>query len=220
MTFNFIKLPELNFNLEATMTESGRQYKTPTGNVYPSVTTVLSDYNKKEIFEWRQRVGETEANKISTRSSARGTKLHSICEKYLLNEDLGEVMPDTKELFRSIKPYMNNSIGNVYAVEQSLYSDTLKIAGRVDCIAEWDGQLAVIDFKTSSRQKEEGHILNYFMQCSAYAEMFSELTNKPIGRVIVLIAVEQDIPQLFVRNKDDYLPHLNKYIERFYNKSA
>lgn len=220
MSFNHVKLPELNFNLESITTESGRQYKTPTGDTYPSVTTVLSEYNKKAICEWRQRVGEKEANKISTKSSFRGTKLHSACEKFLLNEELGDIMPDTKELFRTIKPYLINSIGDVYAIEQALYSDRLKIAGRVDCIAEWDGELAVIDFKTSSRQKEEAYILNYFMQCSAYAEMFGEITNKPIEKIVILIAVEQDIPQLFVRNKTDYLPPLNKYIEKFYKKSS
>lgn len=220
MPFNHVKLPELNFNLESVTTDAGRQYKTPMGATYPSVTTVLSEYNKKAIYEWRQRIGETEANKISARSSSRGTKLHSLCEKYLLNEELGEVMPDTKELFRSIKPYINVSVGDVYAIEQSLYSDKLRIAGRVDCIAEWDGQLAVIDYKTASRQKDEGHILNYFMQCSAYAEMFGELTGKPIDRIVVLIAVEHDMPQLFVREKNDYLPFLNKYIDKYWQNNA
>jgi ATP-dependent exoDNAse (exonuclease V) beta subunit len=220
MTFEHIKLPELDFDLEAVTTESGRTYKTPNGDSYPSITTVLSSYNKKAIYEWRQRVGEEEANKISTKASNRGTKLHLICEDYLLNKisslRMQTMMPDTKELFLKLKPYIDSSIGTVYAIEQPLYSTTLKIAGRVDCIAEWEGELAVIDFKTSTKEKWEDGILNYFMQCSAYAEMFGEITGKPINKLVVAIAVEEGKAQIFVRDKKPYLPQLKQYIAKYY----
>jgi len=121
-------------------------------------------------------VGEEEANKVSGKASRRGTALHSVCEKYLLNEmnelRMQTMMPNIKELFLQLRPELDQNIGKIYSLEQALYSDGLKIAGRVDCIAEWDGELAVIDFKTSSKEKWEDGILNYFMQCSAYAEMF------------------------------------------------
>ena len=205
MTFDHIKLPELDFDLEAITTESGRQYKTPKGNSYPSVTTVLSSYNKKAIYEWRARVGDEEANKISGKASRRGTALHTVCEKYLLNE-MNELRMQT----------MMPNIGKIYSLEQALYSDGLKIAGRVDCSAEWDGELAVIDFKTSSKEKWEDGILNYFMQCSAYAEMFGEITGKPINKLVVAIAVEEGKPQIFVRDKEPYLPQLKQYIAKYY----
>lgn len=220
MTFDHIKLPELDFDLEAITTESGRQYKTPNGNSYPSVTTVLSSYNKKAIYEWRARVGDEEANKISGKASRRGTALHSVCEKYLLNEmnelRMQTMMPNIKELFLQLRPELDQNIGKIYSLEQALYSDGLKIAGRVDCIAEWNGELAVIDFKTSSKEKWEDGILNYFMQCSAYAEMFGEITGKPINKLVVAIAVEEGKPQIFVRDKELYLPQLKQYIAKYY----
>lgn len=222
MNFNHVKLSELNFDLKATTTEDGRRYLTPNGNSYPSVTTVLSSYNKKAILEWRQRVGEEKANEISRKASTRGTKLHSVCEKYLLNElsdiKIQTMMPDTKELFLQIMPEINKNVGDVYAIEQSLYSNRLRMAGRVDCIAEWNGQLSVIDFKTSTREKDEDKILNYFMQCAAYAEMFEEITGRPINQLVVAITVAEGFNQIFVREKDKYLIPLNDYIERYWNR--
>ena len=180
--FKLCKLESLDFDLKTQTTEQGRRYITPSGDAYPSVTTVLSEYNKKAILEWRQRVGAEQANKISRVAANRGTRVHSLCENYLLNKltELKEqsLMPDVKQMFSSIKPIMDTNIGNVYATEQALYSNVMKLAGRVDCIADWQDELAVIDFKTSSKPKKEEWITNYFMQCAAYAEMFTELTNK------------------------------------------
>lgn len=222
MLFEHIKLPELQFDLQSQTTEYGRLYLTPTGKKYPSVTTVLSYYNSKAIAEWRERIGHEEANKITGRASRRGTKLHSVCEKYLLNEmnelKIHSMMPNIKELFLKIKPHIDNNITKVYALEQSLYSEELKIAGRVDCIAEWDGVLSVIDFKTSTRAKRKENIQNYFMQCTAYAQMFYELTGTPIHQSIVLIGVEEDSGQIFIEKNSDYYSLLKEYIERYYAK--
>lgn len=222
MQFNHVKLESLNFDLTAVTTDNGRQYTTPEGKIYPSVTTVLSEYNKKAIFEWRDRVGAEVANKISRAASGRGTKLHTVCEKYLLNEmsdmKIQTMMPDTKELFFALKPHLDKNIGNIYSLEQALYSDELRMAGRVDCIAEWDGKLSVIDFKTASKSKDENYILNYFMQCTAYANMFEERTGQPIDQLVVAIAVVEDFPQIFVRNKTKYIPELNKFIDSYWKK--
>ena len=219
--FNHVKLPELDFDLEAVTTENGRVYTTPTGKKYPSITTVLSAYNKQAIMEWRQAVGEEKANKISTKAYNRGTRLHTICEDYLQNKissiRMQTMMPDTKQLFLQLKPEIDANIGNVYAIEQPLYSDVLGIAGRVDCIAEWNGNLAIIDYKTSTKEKNVDNIENYFMQCSAYAEMFEEITGKPIEDIVVAIAVEEsNLPQIFVKKKYNYIPKLKYYIERHY----
>lgn len=223
MAFNHVRLPELDFELQSQTTESGREYVTPTGKSYPSVTTVLSEYNKKAFFEWRERVGAEEANKIAAKASSRGTKLHTVCENYLLNEmtdvKLKTMMPDTKQLFLSLKPHIDKHIGDVYCIEQALYSKVLRLAGRVDCIAEWNGQLSVIDFKSSTREKSEDNILNYFMQCTAYAEMFEEITGKPINQVVVAIAVEDGTHQIFVREKSQlYIESLQRYIGKYWRK--
>lgn len=220
MSFNHIKLPELDFDLVSETTESGRKYKTPDGKLYPSITTVLSAYNKQAIMEWRQRVGEEEANKISRQAAGRGTKLHNVVEKYLLNEmsdmKIQTMMPDTKELFLSVRKHIDKHVGDVYGIEQALYSHKLRLAGRCDCIAEWDGRLSIVDWKTASKRKEESHIQNYFMQASAYAEMFGELTGKSINQIVVVIAVQSEFPQIFVDEKTKYLTPLNQFIERYW----
>ena len=181
----------------------------------------MSEYNKKALFEWRERIGAEEANKIAAKASSRGTKLHTVCEKYLLNEMTGlkmqTMMPDTKELFISLKPHIDENIGNVYSIEQALYSSRLRLAGRVDCIAEWNGQLSIIDFKTSTRPKTEDGILNYFMQCTAYATMFEEVTSKPINKLVIAIAVADGTNQIFVREKTDhYMDSLYYYIGKYW----
>jgi len=219
--FEFVNLPELDFDLQSKTENGSRKYVTPNGDAYPSVTTILSAYNKKAIQEWRERVGEEAANKISTQASTRGTRLHSLCESYLLNElsplKLNSVMPDAKELFVKIKPKLDDNIGKIYSLEQALYSDKLRIAGRVDCIAEWNGELSVIDFKTASKEKNEDWIQNYFMQCSAYAEMFEERTGRPINQIVVAIAVANSDTQIFVKEKEDYLRGLNFFIDEYYD---
>jgi genome maintenance exonuclease 1 len=220
--FEFVKLPELNFDMKTVTTDSGRVYSTPSGKNYPSVTTILSSYGKKALFEWRERVGAEEANRIASKASRRGTALHTVCEKYLLNEmtsmKFASMLPTTKELFYKIKPHIDTSIGKVYALEQALYSDALGIAGRVDCIAEWNGKISIIDFKSSSKQKNKNNIGNYFMQCTAYAEMFGELTGQSIEQIVVLIGTEEGPGQVFVEEKNNYIEPLKKYIDLHYAK--
>jgi len=217
--FNHVKLPQLDFDLKAETTDSGRLYATPTGEKYKSITTVLGNYNKQAIMEWRERVGAEEANKISTKAANRGTKVHKICEDYINNEIndfmMQLLMPDLKELFFKIKPIIDEKLGDVYSQEQALYSHKLKIAGRVDLIGMWNGKLSVIDFKTSNKQKEEEDIQNYFMQCTAYALMFSELTGMWIDDIVVLIATGEGEAQLFERQIHDYQKPLMRYIDKY-----
>jgi len=217
--FEHVKLPQLQFDLNAETTDSGRLYTTPEGNKYKSITTVLSNYNKKAIYEWRQAVGEEYANIVSRKAASRGTKVHKICEDYINNEiselKMQMLMPDMKELFFKIKPDIDESVGKVYAQEQALYSDKYRIAGRVDLIAEWNGKLSVIDFKTSSKQKDEEYIQNYFMQCTAYALMFAERTGIWIDDIVVLIATEEGPPQVFERQIHDYRQPLIEMIDKY-----
>ena len=219
MNFCHVKLSELDFELESTTTEKGRVYRVPGGELYPSITTVLSAYNKKAIMEWRQRVGEEKANEISRKASGRGTKLHNTVEKYLLNEmtdmKLKTMMPDIKEMFFDMRKIIDENIGDIYGIEQPLYSHKLKLAGRCDCIAEWNNELAIVDWKTASRTKDKDHIQNYFMQATAYAEMFEERTGRAIDTIVVAISVQSESPQLFVEKKSKYLLPLNEYNERY-----
>jgi hypothetical protein len=218
--FEHAKPEVLKFELDAVTGDTGRLYTTPTGKKYPSITTVLSAFSKEGILEWRKRVGEKEANRISGQASRRGEALHLVCEKYLNNEldnfQMQKMMPHIKELFLQMRPVLDVNIGKVLCLEQPLYSDELCIAGRVDCIAEWNGKLSVIDYKTASKLKEEHYIQNYFMQCSAYCEMFGEITGQTIEQIVVAVAVENETsPQIFVKQKYEYLDELKKYIRNY-----
>lgn len=186
-------------DLESQTTEIGRKYITPTGNTYPSITTVLGFLSKKDILAWRKRVGEEEANRISRQACARGTKMHTLVEKYLQNEKIliKEEMPHIQIGFNSIKQVLDKHIDNIRMQETPLFSDHLGVAGRVDLIAEFDGRLSVIDIKTSSRVKTEDDIESYFMQESAYAIMFEERTKIPITQLVTLMVVDSD-PNILV----------------------
>jgi hypothetical protein len=205
-----------------TVTVNGkRYYATPEGNRYPSITTVLSVLSKQSIMEWRKRVGEEEANRISTQAARRGTKVHSMCEDYLNNElDLKKFLPADKQTFLSLKPLLDEKISNIHAQEIALWSDYLKVAGRCDCIAEWDGKLSVIDFKTSRKLKKKEYISSYFQQASAYAVMYEERTGIPISQIVILIAVDDEEPQVFIEKRDNYIWKCVETISRYYEESA
>lgn len=217
------KPSSLNFELESQTVNEERIYTTPEGNKYPSVTTVLSSYNSKAIYEWRKSVGEEEANKISKLASSRGTKLHSLCEKYLLNEmtplEMNMVMPDIKSMFNMVRPHIDKNVGTVYCIEQSLYSNKLKLAGRTDCVAQWKDSVAVLDWKTSRKIKDEDMILNYFMQCTAYSIMFEELTGINAENVVILMASTEGEVKVFEKNRSAYIPLLFSYIDKYWEKA-
>ena len=204
--FNHVNAPTLT-ELIAETTGSGRVYNTPDGNRYPSVTTILSELSKAGIAAWRKRVGAEEANRISTQAGSRGTKVHQICEDYLNNKSdyLYGQMPANVFTFKQIQPILDTYIDNIQYLEAPLYSDFLKTAGRVDCIAEFDGKLSIIDFKTSRKPKKKEWISNYFMQASCYAVMYEERTEIPVSRTVVIIAVDGSEPQVFVENRDNFI---------------
>lgn len=205
-------------DLIAETTNKGRLYSTPSGNKYPSITTVLGHFGKHKLMEWRKAVGEAEANRIGRHASSRGTAMHSICERYIDNEQeyfKANTMPHVKMMFNSIKPILDSRIGRVYLQEVPLYSDFLRIAGRVDCVAEFDGVISIIDFKTSSRQKTAEDIKDYFEQESAYAIMFEERTKLPIVNLVTIMAVENGTPLVFKEHRDNHAPDLIKKIKSY-----
>jgi genome maintenance exonuclease 1 len=200
-------------------TKKGRKYFTPSGKAYPSITTVCSILSKDSIIKWRKRVGEEEANKISLQASTRGTAVHKLAEDYLNNEPDWDkdVMPNNLFSFSHLKSIIDERINNVWFQEEYLYSDKLECAGQVDCIAEFDGQLSIIDFKTSRKPKKVEWITNYFIQASFYAAAFYERTGIPIKQGVILITVDHSEPQIFKVNTFDYLPHFIDVRKKYKN---
>jgi len=183
-----------------------RIYVTPEGKHYPSITTVLGSVIKEGIEQWKAAVGDREAARVLHHAGTRGTALHLIAEKYLNNEtDIFEpnTMPHVKALWFSIKPLLDANVGKVVLQEAPLYSDIFGVAGRVDCIAEYEGILSVIDFKTSRQRKTKDSISNYFMQAAFYAAAFYERTNIPITQSVILMAVDDD-PKTIVFKENTY----------------
>jgi genome maintenance exonuclease 1 len=194
--------------LERITTPEARLYKTPSGKAYPSVTTVTGLHSANGIAEWRRRVGNEEANRISGRASARGTRIHSLCESYLRGEPTEPDIFDA-EMFGSIRSLLDQ-VDNIHALETPLYSDHLQVAGTVDCIAEFQGKLSVIDFKTSSRPKDRDDIHSYFMQTAAYAVAFEERTGIPIGRLVIIMGIDNDDPRWFIEKRDNWIGGFRK----------
>jgi len=194
---------------------TGRTYVTPQGNRYPSITSVLSILSKEKIQEWRTAVGEVEANRVSRVAASRGTSVHSLVEDYLNNKplDLTRAMPNSAASFRSIQPILDASITDILIQEAPLYSDHLRVAGRCDLIAMFDGVLSVVDIKTSSRVKTADDIHNYFMQEAAYAIMFEERTRIPIVNLVTVIAVDFSKPIVLKEHRDNWAKPLLETIE-------
>jgi len=195
--------------------DSHRVYTDPDNNPYPSVTTVLSILSEAGIAAWRARVGEEEANRISTQAASRGTKVHEVIESYVGNELNSKYMPNVMDMFYSIKPTIDQSLTKVYAQEAPLYSKHLGIAGTVDCVGVWNGKNSVIDWKTSKKLKKKEWISGYCMQCAAYAIMWEERTGMPITQLVVGIAVDNEQPQIFIEHRDNWDKELIKTINEY-----
>jgi genome maintenance exonuclease 1 len=204
-----VNLPELK-----TITINRKRfYITSKGNHYPSITTVLSIRKKEGLLEWRKRVGDKVANYVAGKAAARGTKVHHMCEDYLNNISID--YPDKWKkhekdflplcLFNQLKDKVLTNISDIYAQECSLYSDKYKVAGRVDCIAKYKDILSIIDFKTSTKERSDAWNENYYIQGSAYAEMFTELTGIDINQIVILVVTEDGTVQEFVKEKGDFL---------------
>lgn len=197
---------EHNFpQLQRIDSPTGRVYATPTGLKYPSVTAVTGMLDKDGFFEWRARVGEEEANRISSRAAKRGTAIHSLCEDYLYGKNPTPSMFD-QQVFNSLIPHLDK-IDNIHALESKLYSDHLQVAGTVDCIAEYEGRLSVIDFKTSRRIKTKEEIPGYFIQTAAYAIAFEERTGIPVSRLVIIMGVDDEDPIIFKDKRDNWVEH-------------
>ena len=223
---NFVDVAlDNHVEVEAVDRDGTRFYPIPGADkYYPSVTSITSFKNAQFFQKWRSRIGETEANRITARATQRGTAFHALSEEYFkgeLNIDKYlENNPLSVRMFQSAKSTLNR-IDNIHCLETFLYSHYLGLAGRVDCIAEFDGELAVIDFKTSTKEKKENWIEHYFVQETAYAAMFLERSGLEVKKIVTLIATEDSTIQVFEKyNLDDYLQLLKSYIEEFVSYHA
>jgi|TARA_B100001094_G_scaffold331413_1_gene399610 genome maintenance exonuclease 1 len=180
-----------------------------------SITSVTSHHNKDIFVKWRKKVGEEEANRITRKATKRGTDMHTLTEYYLKNEELPEVPPISEMLFKIAKSKIN-LINSIYSLEGSLYSKELGIAGTVDCIAEYDGELAIIDFKTSKKPKPREWVDHYFVQCMAYGCMLYELTGIMIKKLVIIMACENGECVVYEEyDKAKYIKLLTEYIREF-----
>jgi len=215
MIFKHVTPTEL-LELNTETINGKRHYVTPNGK-YPSITSVLGAFPNPALFEWRKRVGEAEANRVSAVASSRGTKFHLLCEKYLLNEEIDkkQFMPDALNSFYEFKDILHR-INNIHKLEVPLYSNQLKVAGRVDCISEFDGKLSIIDFKTSKKEKKEDWISDYFIQASFYSMAYYELTGLQAKQIAILISVDDGDDQVFIKEVKDYIPSTISKIKEYY----
>jgi len=209
-----IELPQL----ERETIDGVRYYKVPDEEELirlVSITSVTSHFNKEIFVNWRKKVGEEEAERVTKAATSRGTDMHSLVENYLYNRDLPSVQPLSDFLFKISKTELNR-INNIYALEGSLYSKQLGIAGTVDCIAEYNGELAIIDFKTSKKPKPREWIEHYFVQCMAYGCMLYELTGLTVKKLVIIMACENGECVVYEEyDKSKYIKLLSKYIRKF-----
>ena len=211
---NHVEIPEVSTKT----VNRKRFYVTPTG-LYPSITTVLGVRKSKQkgLQEWRNRVGNDVANHIMRSAASRGTAVHHMCEDFLNNIEVTQEGRDFLPwcLFSQLKPKLESSINKIYAQECGLWSEKYRVAGRVDCIAEYNGVPSIIDFKTSRSERKDDYNLEYYIQASAYAEMFEERTGIEINQIVILVVTEDGAVQEFIKEKHDYLPLLVETIDDF-----
>lgn len=193
-------------NIKRVETENGRLYEIDTGERFPSVTTILQGFNKQALDTWRKAVGDFKADRISTQARIRGSAIHSICEKYLMNDcDYShKTMPFNLAEFNKIKPLLDKNVTEIYGIEHMMYSRRLKCAGTADLICLWDNKPAIVDFKTSRYIKDESKIEHYFIQAAVYSNMVKHLYNIDCEDIIIVMTVDHEQPLVFSKKRDDY----------------
>ena len=202
--------------------DNGRKYLIEGTEVkYPSITTVLSaTSDMSSLHAWRKRIGVDQANKVSAMATRRGTSMHKLCELYLLNEELEDENLDGNMMFKGIRSYLDR-FDNVRCLEAPLYSHTFKVAGTVDCIAEVDGKLTIVDFKTANKPKKIEWIQNYFKQGCFYFWSYYEITKEMPEQVLILVSVQDGSVQEFYLNKKEIIKYtelLKETMEKYYNE--
>ena len=213
--FNFIEVNKDLLPKTKGRRIDGHRFYEIEGKNYPSITTVLNIRKKEGLTKWRESVGEGAANWEMARAARRGKSTHTLIEQYLKSETPSERSVLPLGLFKLLKPYIDQ-INNIHLLEAIMYSHKLTVAGQVDCVAEYNGKLSVIDFKTANKERQESWIDNYFLQTTAYAQMYEETYGKSIDQIVILLASEDGSVQNFIKEKKDYMSPLMKSIDEFY----
>lgn len=213
-------LPELPV-LDTQTINDTRYYVLPDKSLVPSVTTVLGSFKKDGIEKWKNRVGHNEAEKIKNRAATKGTRLHNLLELHLKNNSnkdiLKESMPNIKQSFFDISGVLSRHVNNIYHIEPTLYSTRLRLAGRSDLLAEYDGDFSVIDFKTATRPKEEKWIEDYFIQTTAYRNMYFEMNGLKAKKIVVIVSVDGNPePQVFIKDPEEYQNKLYEKVAAYH----
>ena len=211
--FNFVKLDETILPTAKGKNQDGFRFYSIDGKNFPSVTSVLGIKKKKELANWRQSIGENVANWEMGRAARRGKSTHTLVEQYLKGETPSERSVLPLGLFKLMRPYVDQ-IDNIHMIEQVMYSKELGLAGQTDCIAEYNGKLSVIDFKTANKERKESWIDNYFLQCTAYAIMIEERTGIPVPQIVIVIAGDEG-EQIFVEQRDNWTSQLREAINEY-----
>ena len=212
---NFIQLDQTKFPNTKGMNQNGFRFYQIDGKNYPSITSILSIQKKEGLEQWRKNVGEEAAKWEMARAARRGKATHTLVEQFLKGQPqtINDVLPNG--MFRLLKPYLEQ-IDNIHCLEKIMYSHKLTLAGQVDCIAEYNGKLSVIDFKTANKERIDSWNESYYLQCTAYAIMYEELFGKQIDQIVILQAGEDGSCNAFVKQKKEYLSQLEKAIKDFY----
>ena len=214
MTKNFVQLDESKFPTTKGKNIDGFRFYAVEDKHFPSITTVLGAIPKPGLIAWRKNVGEEAAKWEMNRAARRGSATHTLVEQYLKGEtpSIRDVLP--LGMFRLLKPYLDQ-VDNIHALEKIMYSKKLTVAGQVDCIAEYNGKLSVIDFKTANKERVDSWNENYYIQCTAYAIMYEERTGTPITQLVILIAVDNESPQVFIEHRDNWTKKLLETIKEY-----
>ena len=212
---NFIQLDQTKFPNTKGMNQNGFRFYQIDGKNYPSITSILSIQKKEGLEKWRKNVGEEAAKWEMARAARRGKATHTLVEQYLKGQPqtINDVLPNG--MFRLLKPYLDQ-VDNIHCLERIMYSHKLTLAGQVDCIAEYNGKLSVIDFKTANKERIDSWNESYYLQCTAYAIMYEELFGKQIDQIVILQAGEDGSCHSFVKQKKEYLSQLEQSIKDFY----
>ena len=212
---NFIQLDQTKFPNTKGMNQNGFRFYQIDGKNYPSITSILSIQKKEGLEKWRKNVGEEAAKWEMARAARRGKATHTLVEQYLKGQPqtINDVLPNG--MFRLLKPYLDQ-VDNIHCLERIMFSHKLTLAGQVDCIAEYNGKLSVIDFKTANKERIDSWNESYYLQCTAYAIMYEELFGKQIDQIVILQAGEDGSCNAFVKQKKEYLSQLEKAIKDFY----
>lgn len=201
-------------------TDSGRFYVNESGDRFPSVTTFLGAVlDKSGLDEWRARVGDEEADRATNRGGRRGTALHNVCEKYVLNEPLPTMMPSIQMLFSQVKPVLDARLDEVIGVEIPLMSNHLRLGGRCDLVCRFDGKRSILDYKTTNWSKSRDMLEGYFIQETAYAIMFEECYGTPITQLVTVSAGDSEREaQVVVEHRDRWAPKLISLLNKYHKQ--